>query len=83
MKIDEATIKEIAEITYKTQTPITLLPMIEVKEGKPELIALGFSYSPKLRDKTAGNKEFSEMIEEETEQNVKHIESMIEKDDKR
>ena len=34
-------------------------------------------------DKTAKNKEFSDMIEEETEQNIKHIQGMIEEDDKR
>jgi len=34
-------------------------------------------------DKTAENKEFSDMIEEETEQNIKHIQTMISEDDKK
>jgi len=34
-------------------------------------------------DKTAENKEFSETVKEETEQNIKHIQSMIAEDDKR
>lgn len=34
-------------------------------------------------DKTVENKEFSEMVEEETEQNVKHIQTMISEDDKK
>ena len=34
-------------------------------------------------DKTAENKEFCKMVEEETEDNVKHIESMIEESDKK
>jgi len=35
-----------------------------------------------LCEKPMGNKEFSEMIEEETEQNIKHIQSMVEDDKK-
>jgi len=34
-------------------------------------------------DKTSENEEFSEMTKQETEQNVKHIQSMIAEDNKR
>jgi len=35
------------------------------------------------KEETSENKEFSKMIEEETEQNVKHIQTMISEDDKK
>lgn len=37
----------------------------------------------KFNNKTAENKEFSDIVKEETEQNIKHIQGMISEDDKK
>ena len=55
---------------------------VKHKDGTKELIEVSVLPSCEDRDSETID-EFCKYIEEETEQNVKHIESMIEEDDKK